>query len=49
MKIIWVRHVVCIGEMRNAYKIFIGKPEDTNNLGDLGVHCRIVLKRMLMK
>jgi hypothetical protein len=23
----WVRHVVHTGEMRNAYKIFVGKPK----------------------
>jgi hypothetical protein len=23
----WVSHVACVGEMRNIYKILIGKPE----------------------
>jgi hypothetical protein len=23
----WVRHVVCVGEIRNAYKILVGKPD----------------------
>jgi hypothetical protein len=23
----WVRHVAHLGEMKNAYKIFLGKPE----------------------
>jgi hypothetical protein len=23
----WAWHVTCVGEMRNAYKIYIGKPE----------------------
>jgi hypothetical protein len=26
-KIIWVRHAACIGEKRNAYKVFLGKSE----------------------
>jgi hypothetical protein len=23
----WARHVACMGEMRNAYNILVGKPE----------------------
>jgi len=23
----WAGHIACIGELRNAYSIFIGKPE----------------------
>jgi hypothetical protein len=23
----WARHIVCVGVMRNAYKILVGKPE----------------------
>jgi len=26
-RIRWVWHTVCMGEMRNAYKIVVGKPE----------------------
>jgi hypothetical protein len=29
----WTGHVECIGEMRNAYKIFVGKPEGKRPLG----------------
>jgi hypothetical protein len=29
----WVGHVVCMGEMRNAYKILVGKPEGKRPLG----------------
>jgi hypothetical protein len=26
-KIRWLEHVACMGEMRSAYKILVGKPE----------------------
>jgi hypothetical protein len=26
-RMIWVGHIACIGEMRNAYKMFVRKPE----------------------
>jgi hypothetical protein len=29
-----VRHVVHMGDIRNAYKILIGKPEGKRSLGD---------------
>jgi hypothetical protein len=29
----WVRHVVCKGEMRNAYRILVGRPEGKRPLG----------------
>jgi hypothetical protein len=32
----WVGHVVCMGEMRNAYKMLIRKPEVKRPLGYLG-------------
>jgi hypothetical protein len=31
-RLIWVGHVVHIGEMRNAYKILVGKPEEKRRL-----------------
>jgi hypothetical protein len=33
----WVGHVVRMGEMRNEYKILIGKPEESNHSEDLDV------------
>jgi hypothetical protein len=33
-----------MGEMRNLYKIVVGKPEDKNHSEDLGVDGRIVFK-----
>jgi hypothetical protein len=29
----WARHVERMGEMRNAYKLFVGKPEARRPLG----------------
>jgi hypothetical protein len=29
----WVEHVECIGQMRNVYKILIGKPEGIRRFG----------------
>jgi hypothetical protein len=29
----WVGHVTRMGKMRNAYKIFVGKPEGKRSLG----------------
>jgi hypothetical protein len=35
--------------MRNAYKIFVGKPERKKQLGNLGIGGRIILKWILNK
>jgi hypothetical protein len=32
-KMRWEGHVVCIGEIRNMYKILIGKPEGERAVG----------------
>jgi hypothetical protein len=32
-RIIWVGHVACIGEIRNAYKSMLGKPEGKRLFG----------------
>jgi hypothetical protein len=37
------RHVVRMGEMRNAYKVLVGKPEGKVCLWHLGVNGRIIL------
>jgi len=29
----WARHIACVGEMRNAYNILVGKPEGKRPLG----------------
>jgi hypothetical protein len=36
-------------ERRNAYKIFVEKPEWKRALGDLGVEGRIIIKLILRK
>jgi hypothetical protein len=46
-RMIWVRHVVCMGEMRNVYTILIGKPEGRTQLKDLGIDGKIILKWIL--
>jgi hypothetical protein len=38
----WVGHTVHIGEMRNTYKILVGKPEGKRPLKNLGVDGRII-------
>jgi hypothetical protein len=36
MRMIWEGHVTRIGEIINAYKILVGKPERKRQLGRLG-------------
>jgi hypothetical protein len=47
----WMGHVARIGEMRNAYKILVGKPEGKRPLGRLRhkweVNIRVVLKEIV--
>jgi hypothetical protein len=43
----WTGHVARMGEMRNAFKILVGKPEGKNHLEDLGVDGRIVLRNRM--
>jgi hypothetical protein len=38
----WVGHVEHMEEMRNAYKILVGKPEGKKHLEDKGVDGRII-------
>jgi hypothetical protein len=33
----WVGHVACMGEMRNMYKILVGKPKGNRLFEDLGM------------
>jgi len=37
----WTGHVECMGEMRNAYSILVGKGRD--HLEDLGIDGKIIL------
>jgi hypothetical protein len=43
----WVGHVACMGEMRNAYEILVGKPEGKRSLGRSNIN--IILKWILGK
>jgi hypothetical protein len=36
-KMIVARHVACMGQMRNAYGLLVGRPEGKNHLEDLGI------------
>jgi hypothetical protein len=38
-----------MGDIRNVYQIFVGKPEGKNHLEDLGIDGRIILKWILRK
>jgi hypothetical protein len=40
----WIGHVACMGEMRNAFNIFVVKPEGKRPLEDIGVDGKIILK-----
>jgi hypothetical protein len=43
-RMIWTGHVARVGESRDAYGVFVGKPEGKRNSEDLGIDGRIVLK-----
>jgi hypothetical protein len=39
----WAGHVACLGEIKNAYKFFVGKTEGKgNHLEDLGVDGKVL-------
>jgi hypothetical protein len=40
----WTRHVARMGQLRNAYNIFVGKPKGKNHWEYLGVDGKIILK-----
>jgi hypothetical protein len=45
----WMGHVAHMGEMRNACKILVRKPEGRYHLEDLGVDGRIILEWIVWK
>ena len=45
----WVVRVARTGERRGAYMILVGKPEERDNLEELGADEMIILKRILKK
>jgi hypothetical protein len=38
----WAGHVAKMGKIRNAYNIWIGKPEGRRHLGNIGVNGKII-------
>jgi hypothetical protein len=48
-KMRWAGHVVCMGKIRNAYKILVWKLKGRRNFKDLDVGGRIILKWFLCK
>jgi hypothetical protein len=40
----WARHIARMGEVRNAYKILVRKPEKRNHSEGLSIDGRITLK-----
>jgi hypothetical protein len=45
----WTRHVADMGEMRNAYKIFVRNLKGKDHVEDLCVNWRIILEGFLWK
>jgi hypothetical protein len=45
----WAGHVALNGEMRNAYKILVGKPKGRDNLEDPGVDSNVISEWILWK
>jgi hypothetical protein len=42
-KMRWAGHVACMGEERGVYRVLVGKPEERDQWGDLGVDGWIIL------
>jgi hypothetical protein len=40
----WMGHMACMGEVRGAYNILVGRPEGRRPLGSLGIDGRITLR-----
>lgn len=39
-----MRHVSCLGEKRNGYRVLVGKPEERRPLRDSVINGKIILK-----
>jgi hypothetical protein len=46
---IWVEHVMSVGERRGKYRVLVGKPEGKKHLGDPGEDGRILLRWIFRK
>jgi hypothetical protein len=47
--VIWVSHGTRLEETRNLYGILFGKPEERDDLEELGVDGRVILEWVLNK
>jgi len=45
----WAEHVASVGEMREAYRVLVGKPQETDDLKDPGADGRTILKGIFKK
>jgi hypothetical protein len=43
----WAEHVVCIREMRNAYKILVETLMGRDHSEDIGIDGKVILNRVL--
>jgi hypothetical protein len=43
----WAGHVACMGQMRNAHKIFVEYLKGRDHFEDLSIHGKIILQRIL--
>jgi hypothetical protein len=48
-KMVWAGHITCLGEMRNAYKILVQKPEGRYHLEDLGIDAEVNIRMDLKR
>jgi hypothetical protein len=46
---VWAGHVARVGERRGIYRILVGKPEEQEHLGELGVDGRLILRWIFRK
>ena len=42
----WAGHVARMGEERGVYRVLVGKPEERDHWGDIGVDGWIILRRI---
>jgi hypothetical protein len=48
-RIRWARHVASMGDIRVAYRIWVGILRERNHLGDTGIGGRIILRWIFRK